>query len=186
VAQEDQSLDRPPSYNQEDSVAIYTRKKDVTYATPPEGLHQAVCVDVVDLGDQDTPWGSKPKIEIRWQLDEVNPETGKRFEIRNRYTNSLHEKAALRQTLETWRGKKFTAQELKGWDLEKLLGVNCQVQVVHKPGDEGRVWANVQAVVPAAKGAVKLRAQDYVRQIDREDVAGNGHAKKEGDDDIPF
>jgi hypothetical protein len=169
-------------------VAIYTRKKETTYATAPEGLHQAVCVDVVDLGDQDTPWGVKPKIEIRWQLDEVNPETQKRFEIRNRYTNSLHEKAVLRQTLETWRGKKFTSDELKGWDLEKLIGVNCQVQVVHKPGDEGRVWANVQAVVPAAKGALKLRPQDYVRQIDREPATEESEAKKkqEDDDDIPF
>jgi hypothetical protein len=163
-------------------VPIYTRKKEVTYATAPEGLHQAVCVDVYDLGDVETQWGLKPKIEIRWQLDEINPETSKRFEIRNRYTNSLHEKAVLRQTLETWRGKRFTADELRGWDLEKLIGVNCQVQVVHKPGDEGRIWANVQAVVPAAKGAIKLRPQDYIRQIDR--VATTEEREAQRDDDV--
>ena len=142
---------------------------------------------MVDLGDQETAWGVKPKIEIRWQLDEQNPETGKPFEVRSRYTNSLHEKAVLRQTLETWRGKKFTADELRGWDLEKLIGVNCQVQIVHKPGDEGRVWANVQAVVPAAKGAVKLRVSpDYVREIDRKAAVDTAGKTEDDSDPIPF
>jgi hypothetical protein len=167
---------------------IYARKQNTIYANPPEGLHHAVCCDVVDLGEQPTAWGPKPKIEIRWQLDEVNPETQKRFEVRARFTNSLHEKARLRQTLETWRGRRFTADELRGWDLEKLLGANCQVQIEHAPGDEGRVWANVNAVVPAPKGAVKLRVQDYVRQVDRNPSQESDAAKveEEDDDPIPF
>ena len=169
-------------------MAIYARKQNTTYANPPEGLHHAVCCDVIDLGELPTAWGNKPKIEIRWQLDEVNPETQKRFEVRARFTNSLHEKARLRQVLETWRGKRFTADELKGWDLEKLIGVNCQCQIEHAPGDEGRVWANVNAVVPAPKGAVKLRVQDYIRQADRVAATEESEAKKreEVDDDIPF
>lgn len=168
-------------------MAILAKKQHTTYANPPEGLHPAVCVDVIDLGDVMTAYGLKPKVEIRWQLDEVNPETHKRFEVRARFTNSLHEKALLRQTLETWRGKKFTATELQGWDLEKLLGVNCQVQIVHAPGDEGRVWANVQAVVPAPRGAVKLVPVDYTRQVDRVGAASHLDVKPEDDDErVPF
>jgi hypothetical protein len=170
-------------------VAIYARKSSTTYANPPEGLHPAVCIDVIDLGDQPTAWGPKPKIELRWQLDEVNPETQKPFIVRARFTNSLHEKAILRQTLETWRNKKFTADELRGWDLEKLIGVCCQVQVVHAPGDEGRVWANVQAVVPFPKGLTKMRPRDYVREIDRlpQDQAVTTTKHEDDDDDpIPF
>ena len=168
-------------------MAIYARKQNTTYANPPEGLHPAVCVDVIDLGELPTAWGPKPKIELRWQLDEINPETQKPFQVRARFTNSLHEKAILRQTLETWRARKFTADELKGWDLEKLIGVCAQVQIIHAPGDEGRVWANVQAVVPFPKGMVKMKARDYVREQDRVAETTNGHAKKEEDeDDIPF
>ena len=168
-------------------MAIYARKQNTTYANPPEGLHPAVCVDVIDLGELPTAWGNKPKIELRWQLDEVNPETQKPFQVRARFTNSLHEKAILRQTLETWRSKKFTSDELKGWDLEKLIGVCCQVQIIHAPGDEGRVWANVQAVVPFPKGMVKMKACDYVREQDRVAESTTGHTKEEDDDDpIPF
>ena len=168
-------------------MAIYARKSNTTYANPPEGLHPAVCIDVLDLGEQQTAWGLKPKIELRWQIDEINPETQKPFQVRARFTNSLHEKAILRQTLETWRNRKFTAEELKGFDLETLIGVGCQVQIVHAPGDEGRVWANVQAVVPFPKGMVKLKARDYVREQDRVAESTNGHAKEEDDDDrAPF
>ena len=167
-------------------MAIYARKKNVTFTPAPEGLHPAVCVDVIDLGELPTAWGPKEKIEIRWQLDEVNPETQRPFEVRARFTNSLHEKAILRQTLETWRNKKFTAKELEGFDLEALIGVCCQVQIVHAPADEGRVWSNVQAVVPFPKGAVKLKARDYVREQDRHDKPAEGREQDIDDDSIPF
>ena len=108
------------------------------FVVHPQYTGPAVCVDVIDLGELPTAWGPKPKIELRWQLDEINPETQKPFQVRARFTNSLHEKAILRQTLETWRARKFTAEELKGWDLEKLIGVCAQVQIIHAPGDEGR------------------------------------------------
>ena len=166
-------------------MAIYAHKKHVTPA--PEGLHPSVCCDVVDLGEQQTDWGPKPKIELRFLLDEVNPETQKPFEVRARFANSLHKKARLRQVLETWRNKRFTADELQGWDLEKLIGACAQVQIVHAPGDEGRVWANIQAVVPFPKGMPKLRVHaDYVREIDRNPTQESEAAAAKEDDDIPF
>jgi hypothetical protein len=86
-----------------------------------------------------------------------------------RYTLSLHEKANLRRELETWRGKKFTAEEGEGFDLEKLLGANCQLQVIHNEKDDGTVYANVQAIVPAGRGLEKLSIPpDYVRAINRD------------------
>jgi hypothetical protein len=160
------------------------------FTPAPEGLHQAVCVDVTDLGLQATQWGEKQKVEIRWQLEEKDEETGKRFLIMSRYTNSLNEKATLRQHLEAWRGRRFTQEELEGFDLEKLLGVNCQLQVIHNIVGEGRVYANVQAIVPIGKGMTKIRPEDYVRVVDRAgatNVASNG-AKGNGgnDDEAPF
>jgi hypothetical protein len=172
---------------------IIAKKKKIEYTPAPEGLHPAVCCDVVDLGLQDTPWGQKEKVEIRWQIEESNPDNGgKPFDVRKRFTLSLHEKANLRITLETWRGRKFSDEELEGFDLEKLLGVPCQVQVIHNAGEEGRVYANVQAVVPAGKKDVKLRIRDYVRQVDRERSKElekeefSSRGSQIGDEDIPF
>ena len=96
------------------------------YTPTPEGLWPAVCVDVVDLGMQETPWGPKQKVELYWEIEELDPK-GVRFTVRTRYTASLNDKANLRKQLEAWRGRKFTAQELKGFDLEVLVGVNCQL-----------------------------------------------------------
>jgi hypothetical protein len=181
------------------SLVVKYEKKEYTPA--PEGLHQAVCVDVVDLGMQDTQWGPKQKCRIYWQIEEIDTETGKRFPVAKQYTVSLHEKATLRKDLQTWRGRKFTEQELEGFDLENLIGVNCQVQVVHNLADDGRVFANVQAVVPIGKNMTKIRAsEDFVRKKDRpaqeepkkapqkpSDPAGEaGHPDPAYDDSVPF
>jgi hypothetical protein len=168
---------------------IPVRKPESSFDPCPEGLHQAVCVDAVDLGLLDTPWGAKQKVELRWQTDLVNERTKKRFEVRKRYTASLHEKARLRQDLECWRGRKFSEDELKGFDLEKLLGVNCQLQIIHNISDEGRVYDNVQTIVPFnGKMGPKIAPLDYVRQKDRVKAQGNGGTTEtiEEEDAVPF
>lgn len=150
---------------------VIAKQPESTFEPAPEGLHQAVCVDVVDLGLQTTEWGTKHKVDLRWQIDAVNAK-GYRFELRKRYTLSLHEKAGLRKDLQTWRGRKFTEQELDGFDLEKLLGVNCQLQVIHNITDSGKTFANVQAIVPHNARVPKIAALDYTREQDRAQQRG--------------
>lgn len=160
---------------------ITAREPESKFTPAPEGLFLAVCCDVVDLGLIDDGFGIKPKVEIWWQLEERNPETGKRFTVRKRYTLSLHEKAGLRKDLEMWRGKKFSADELKGFDLERLIGIACQIQTVHKITDDGKVYTNVGGIVTARGQA--LSVDDYVRQIHRQ---ADTPAQPEADDAIPF
>lgn len=179
-------------------MSIIAMKKKGEYSKAPEGLWPAVCCDVVDLGLQKSQFGEAYKIEIRWMLgaDEdpgLDPKSGRPYMVTNRYTLSLHEKSRLRPMLEAWRGRKFSVEELEGFDLEKLIGANCQVQVVHNVAAEGEVYANVQAVVPAARNAVKLRVNgDYVRVCEREkrrELEQNPHQEggyKATDQDCPF
>jgi hypothetical protein len=44
---------------------------------PPADFGEAqVCVDVVDLaGCGEGPWGARPTVELRWELDLTNEET---------------------------------------------------------------------------------------------------------------
>jgi hypothetical protein len=168
---------------------IYVRKKESEYTVAPEGLWPAVCCDVVDLGIVQTPFGAQEKIQIRWQLEEVDEKTGKRFLIVQKYTPSLHEKSKLRPMLEAWRGRKFTKDEEREFDIEKLLGANCQLQIIHNIKDEGQVYANVQAVVPMPRNATKLRvSDDYVRvaQREKEYHNGNGNGAASHDEYVPF
>ena len=148
-------------------MAIYAKAPESKYVLAPEGLHAAVCCDVVDHGQVDTPFGKKYQIEICWQLEEaIDTDRGRiRPVVRQRYTNSLHEKAKLRGVLETWRGRKFTKDELGGFDLEKLLGASCQIQVIHNDSDDGQTFANVNAVIPLGKGMPKVTVDPaYVRR----------------------
>lgn len=163
------------------------REPESKFRPCPEGLHHGVCVDVVDLGVVSTAFGDKHQVQIRWHVDAAD-EDGKRFEVRKTYTASLSEKANLRKDLEAWRGRKFTADELKGFDLEKLLGANCQINVVHNMADNGNTYANVQGVVPAPKGVVRLAPQDYVRQAERATVRDTASTPSGAtvEDDIPF
>lgn len=163
---------------------IIARDNRSEFQPAPEGLHQAVCVDVVDQGLVTGQYGTKHKIQLRWQLD-CEDEEGRRPLVVKSYTLSLNEKAILRHHLEAWRGRPFTPEELEGFDLEKLIGANCQIQIVHNIGKNGGTWANVQAVVGLGKGMVKMQPQDYTRVCDRDD-AQQGAQRHGEEDDVPF
>ena len=145
---------------------IATEPKKV-FPLAPEGLHPAVCCDVVDLGLQDTPWGQKPKVQLRSQTS-ARDDSGRRFMVVKRYTLTLHEKAELRRTVESWQGKKLTEAELGGFDVESFLDQTCQLQIVHTKGSDGRHYARVQAIVPPSNEARELSVEDYTRVIDRD------------------
>ena len=147
-------------------MAIIAKASTREWEPAPEGLHQAVCCDVVDLGEIATDWGIRPMVQIKWQIDYLREDT-KPYLVQRRFTNSLHEKAALRHILESWRGKRFTDEELQGFDLEQLIGANGQIQIIHKQVADGRIFANVQAMLPLAKGMDKLKVADYIRVVDR-------------------
>jgi len=115
----------------------------------------ARCVRVVDLGTQ--PGSAafpdpKHKVMIAWELpSELHDFNGEQvpFLVTKRYTMSLHEKATLRAHLESWRGRKFTTDELAGFDLKNIAGVPCMISVIHSDNKE---YANVGAVTSMIKG----------------------------------
>jgi hypothetical protein len=141
-----------------------------SFAPAPAGVHQAVCVDVVDLGLLDVTWQgvkkTQHKVNIAWQIAE-DRDDGKPYLVFKRYTLSLHEKAGLRKDLESWRGKKFTRDEEMGFDIERLIGVNCLLNITHNEVKE-KTYANVVSIMPLAKGMATISVRDYVRKMDRQ------------------
>jgi len=125
----------------------------------PEGNWPAICYRFIDLGTQSTNFGDKRQVSLSWELkdDECvmreGPKAGQPMMISQTYTWSMHEKATLRKILESWRGKKFTDADFGpgGFDVRKLLGVPCLLQVVHEnKGD--KTFANVGSVAKPIKG----------------------------------
>ena len=115
----------------------------------PEGIWPARCVDVLLLKDVVKNYAGSPsktvdEVKLVWQISERNEMSGKRFLTSRKFTLSLHKKSTLRGFLTSWRGQAFTAEELAGFDIEVLVGVNCLLQVIHTPGREkGDVYATV-------------------------------------------
>lgn len=161
-----------------------------TYTPAPEGVHAAVCVDVVDKGQVESQWGVKHKCRIVWEIAAMMDD-GRRFTIGKTYTVSLHEKATLYKDLKSWRGRPFTADELRGFDLEKVVGAPCQVVVTHDEKD-GEVYGNITAIMKADKSNILTPSGKYVRAKDRQDAqqaTGRAELTPEAqaeEDSIPF
>lgn len=171
---------------------MIVREPESNYIPAPQGVHRAVCVDVVDMGKVDTQWGAKPMLRIHWEIEEEMGD-GKRFVVAQRYTASLHQKSTLRKDLEVWRGRPFTAEELRGFDLEKVIGIPCNLQVMHNTKGD-KTYANVAGIMPP-RGDDRIEPSGtYTRVKDREDQQShNGGADSydagpDGfeDDDLPF
>jgi len=129
----------------------------------PNGMHRAVCVDIIDLGMQTTTFEGKTRerhmVLMIWQLDKRDTSTNKRYLAGKRYNLSLNEAATLRKDLESWRGKAFTPAEEEGFDVNKVIGANCQVIVQQVTKSTG-TYANVLTVAPRAPGQA-LAAENY-------------------------
>jgi hypothetical protein len=126
----------------------------------PAGVHLARCYSVVDLGTHYSErWEkSKQEVSITFEIPgelimlEVD---GKQEEhprvVGDRFTASLGDKANLRKFIESWRGKKFTPEELEGFDLGAVIGAPCQLSVVHATKGD-KTYANIDAIMPLPKG----------------------------------
>lgn len=133
------------------------------FQQPPIGTHVARCIQVIDLGTQRDQWQGKPKltrkVRITWELpnekavfDETKGEEP--FFVSKEYTLSLGDRANLRHDLEGWRGQEFTEDELKAFDLAKLLGRVCMLSVIHKTSASKKKYAAVTSVSRLPKGTV--------------------------------
>lgn len=200
------------------------------YKRVPSGAFIGRCYSLIDLGTQrsEGQFGIKDqhKIQIGWELfgedDDGQPLTvefdGKvmPMTIKKSYTVSLHEKAALRRDLASWRGKDFTDEEAKAFDVTKLIGAYCMVNVTTSENN-GKTYSNVAGLtkLPTALKDAKPAPvhKDIIFNLDEPDMelfesfheklqeaikrspewkSANGHANSETgglaemSDDIPW
>ncbi len=130
----------------------YAQDKGGDFKQAPAGSHIAICIKLTDLGTQHGEYQGVPNVRnqvlVTWELPNEPMEDGKPFIVSAFYTNSLNEKATLRAHLESWRGRSFTDDEAKSFDLMAILGKPCMLSVIHN--DKGR--AKVSGVMALPKG----------------------------------
>ena len=146
------------------------------------GAHAAVCDMVVDLGVQPSPGGQfapKRTVVLRFQIPSIRVEITKDGEtkdlpavISRTVGLSLNEKSTLYALLTSWRGKAFTPEELKAFDLGKVAGKPAFINVTHATKGE-RTYANLTSIMPIPKGmpAPVLEGEALVYSTDAPDPA---------------
>lgn len=120
-----------------------------TFEQAPVGAHAGRCIGLIDIGTHHGEYEGVPnkrrQVIMRWELPDEVMETGefagKPFTVSEFYTLSLGEKAKLRQVLTSWRGKPFTDDELRGFDMKTVLGAPCMIQVGRNAKDKAKVLA---------------------------------------------
>lgn len=69
------------------------------------------------------------------------------------YTLSTDKKGNLRKQLAAWRGRDFTEEEAKAFDVSKVCGHPALVSVVQKPSADGtRMYSNISALMKPMHG----------------------------------
>lgn len=124
--------------------------------TPPvePGVYMAVCVGVVDLGEQYSEKfkNYSNKVKFVWALpSEMIEVDGKQEErqLSKEFTISTSKKGSLRSFLQSWNSKNYADEEFAELDLFEQLGKACQLQVVL---NETREYSNVENLMPIPKG----------------------------------
>jgi hypothetical protein len=141
---------------------------------PPSGPIAGRCSRLIDLGTQESTFEgerkTQRKILLSWELAELRTD-GTPFVISRRFGLSLHEKSALRAFLQGWRGRAFSAEELDLFDLRKLMGAPCLLNIMHTER-AGKQYANIISVSPMPKGmtAPDLSAPGVAFDIDAADA----------------
>jgi hypothetical protein len=153
----------------------------------PQGMHLARCYRVIDLGTQESTYLGTvkhlPKVMLQFEVhgedDDGKPivtSKGEPMSISKNFTLSLGEMATLRKDLQTWRGREFTPEELRGFELKNVLGAWAMISVIKAMGNNGKEYTNIAAImsVPLAikKGGIPEGHNDLkLFSIDEPDMA---------------
>ncbi len=141
---------------------ITAKTSGIEFEKVPAGNHIARCYSMIEIGTEEKDYlGEKKKayvVRITWELPNekkvFSPEKGEQpFSISKDYTLSMHEKANLRHDLQSWRGRSFTEEEAKAFDITKLIGIPCMLNVIHNVSKaNGNTYANIAGVTAIPKG----------------------------------
>jgi len=142
----------------------------------PPGIHLARLYRVIDLGTQKSEYKGVVKhlhkamfqFEIHSEDENGNPtktNEGKPLSLSKTYTLSTAEMSSLRKDLESWRGKPFTPDEVKTFEIKNVLGVWGMLSVVISQGQNGNNYTNIATIMPVLPTIKKAGLPEGVNEL---------------------
>ena len=140
-------------------MSFFVTNKGGEFERCPAGVHLARCYRIVDLGTQKSEYMGQAKflhkVMIGWEIhgtdDSDKPirmADGRPFAVFKNFTLSWSENSNLRKSLQQWRGKPFSPEEMRKFDLESILGVWAMLSIVESQGNDGKTYTNVDSITP--------------------------------------
>jgi hypothetical protein len=129
----------------------------------PAGTYLARCYSMVHLGTVKQSYLGEDKwtnlVRITWELPTelrlFNADKGEQpCVISKEVTLSMNEKSTLRALLTGWRGKAFSDEEAKEFDVAKLLGKPCMISIFHQASKSNpeKSYERIASISPVMKG----------------------------------
>ena len=134
----------------------------------PTGTYDAVCFAIAAIGPvRNQRYGKvENKVYLGFQVEHDG-------DIWTRQTQSIGAKATLGKMLRSWRGKDFTPEELREFQLVNILGVPALLIVEQRTSNSGKVYSNVKDILPPKK---KIQAEE-TWAFDSDDPAKTNYDK---------
>ena len=165
-------------------MSLKARRKPANNIPPMDGgTYMAVCIGVIDLGEQYKQFDKQKQgkyaeeclflFEIPDERVQVDGEDKPRWLSSRRYTVSLHERSGLYQMLTAWRGKALSDAELDpagdGFDLMQMAGQGAMLSVSVAEKDDGSRHNKIEAVTGFPKGIPVPKIESEVLVFDADD-----------------
>jgi hypothetical protein len=142
-------------------MAINAKNSGTPRELVPAGNYIARCYKMIEIGTVTENILGKTatlqKVRIGWEL----PTETKVFDqakgeqplvIDQEYSLYMSTKSNLRKMLESWRGQAFTEAEAECFDITKLIGKPCMLNIIHKTSGKGNTYEQIAGVTAVPKG----------------------------------
>ena len=144
-----------------ESSATSTATANAVNTQPRAGEVPAVCVDVIDHGDRETPWGYKPQISLVFEYQaDGNPKWFTRT-----YNNYPYAKSALTKELKNWLGIDISGDN-QDWDLQGCVGEQATLKTTEVVSKAGNRYKKIDSV--NTSGEVHVQASGTYERNDQE------------------
>ena len=144
-------------------MAILAKQNSTPRELIPADNYVARCYKMIQIGTVEEDFKGEKKImqkvrigwEIPGEMKVFKEENGPQpLVIDMEYTLSMADKATLRALLTSWRGQAFTDAEAKEFDITKLIGAPCMLNIIHNPSkaDASKVYEKISGITKLPKG----------------------------------
>jgi len=159
---------------------LIVRRGEDDFEDLPLGNRDAILANYFDIGIHEYEGRQAHRVVLLFELADRRSD-GKRFLLSKEFTACLNRQAFLYLFLVDWRGVDFTPAELKGFEMNRLLGKPATLRLGHQVNEKtSRAYTEIDAIFRALRSAEPMKVEtppEYIppwvqRRIDAQIIPG--------------